>query len=237
MTKLHDFHSGGTYRQPVRTTSRNGVQIFSFATKDGETMSEQPDVAALEATSAQMINVLIVIDTEALKAKFPKQDNPSPATPKRLVWEDMTNHLFMIVTGADDVQGQGTAKLVFSASAGDFVSFAGTSVYANADDAVILYGIEYTSGTTYHLFNPFVTNIVVVSGAAMPDPGGVPGTTPINGMPAIQAPANFASVGAVASREGKEYYYVDFALYTRHKGKQDLYGYYAWTWEAMINIV
>jgi hypothetical protein len=201
-------------------------------------MAEQSDAAALESASTQVINVLVVIDTEAIKERFPiKQANPNPASPERLVWEDMTNHVFMIVTGADDVKGQGTAELVFSASAGDLVSFAGTSIYANADDAVILYGIEYASGTTYHLFNPFVTNVIVLSGAAMPNPGGIPGTEPINGMPAIQAPANFTSVSAIARREGSEHYYVDFGLYTRHKGKQDLYGYYAWTWKAEIKIV
>ena len=199
-------------------------------------MAEQPDATALES-SAKVINVLVVIDTEAFKERFPvKQASPNPARPERLVWEDMTNHVFMIVSGADDVQNQGTAKLNFTVSAGDFVSFAGTSIYANADDAVILYGIEYASGTTYHLFNPFVTNTTVLSGAAMPNPGGFPGTEPINGMPAIQAPANFASVSAMARQEGSEYYYVDFALYTKDKGKQVLYGYYAWTWSAMIKI-
>jgi hypothetical protein len=200
-------------------------------------MVEQSDAAALESPSTQVINVLVVIDTEAIKEKFPKQANPNPANPERLIGVDMTNHVFMIVTGADDVTGQGTAKLIFSASSGDIVSFAGTSVYGNADDAVILYGIEYASGTTYHLFNAPVTNTIVLSGAAMPDPGGLPVTEPINGMPAIQAPANFASVSATARQHGTEYYYVDFALYTRHKGKQDLYGYYAWVGEAQINIV
>ena len=200
-------------------------------------MAEQPDATASEAASTQVINVLVVIDTEAFKARFPvKQANPNPANPERLIWEDMTNHVFMIVSGADDVEGQGTAKLAFTASPGDLVSFTGTSIYANADDAVILYGIEYASGTTYHLFNKFVTNIIVLSGAAMPNPGGFPGTEPINGMPAIQAPANFSNVSAIASRDGSEYYYVDFALYTRNHGKQDLYGYYAWTWEAKIKV-
>jgi len=199
-------------------------------------MAEQPDAAALQS-STRVINVLVAIDTEAFKKKFPvKQANPNPANPERLIWEDMTNHVFMIVSGADDVENQGTAKLNFTVNAGDYVSFAGMSIYANADDAVILYGIEYASGSTYHLFNRFVTDTVKLSGAAMPDPGGVPGTDPINGMPAIQAPANFASVSAMARQEGSEYYYVDFALYTRDKGKQVLYGYYAWTWEAKIKI-
>jgi hypothetical protein len=199
-------------------------------------MAEQPDATALDS-STRVINVLVVIDTEAFKQKFPvKQANPNPATPQRLIGQDMANQVFMIVTGADDVQNQGTSKLIFTASTGDFVSFAGTSIYANADDAVILYGIEYASGTTYHLFNRFVTNTTVLSGAAMPNPGGYPETEPINGMPAIQAPANFASVSAKAKQGGLEYYYVDFALYTTHNGKQDLYGYYAWTWEAKINI-
>ena len=88
-------------------------------------------------SSAQQINVLVVIDTEYVKTNYP---NPSkdPSHPTGI----NHNSQFMICTGSRGiVSGQGSADLNFRANPGDLVAFTGVSIYDNSDDAVIVYGI------------------------------------------------------------------------------------------------
>lgn len=172
---------------------------------------------ALDA-SAQSINVLIVIDTEYVKAHYP---NPSqdPNNPTGIDH----NSQFMICTGSrGTVSGQGTADLTFTANPGDFVSFFGQSVYGNADDAVIIYGINYWQGD--HVFNPFVVDTVSRTGAA------VPNVNTANGLPAAHIPASFISLDSRVKAQGTENFYVFFGLYTLDATgeTQNLYGYYYW---------
>jgi hypothetical protein len=170
-----------------------------------------------DSASAVTINVLIVIDTEYVKTNWP---NPSqdPAHPTGI------NHSsqFMICTGSRaPVTGQGTADLTFTAFPGDFVAFFGESIYANSDDAVIVYGINYWSGD--NVFNQFVPNQVQRTGAVVPD-----GTTS-NGLPAKQITSNFMSLDSKVKGKGQENFYVYFALYTCNDGEnQTLLGYYYW---------
>jgi nematocidal protein AidA len=169
-------------------------------------------------SSAQQINILIVIDTEYVKAHYP---NPSK-DPNQPTGIDHASQ-FMICTGSrGPVTGQGTADLSFQAIAGDFVSFVGTSIYDNSDDAVIVYGIKYWSGA--QVFNQFVPNLVKRSKAVMPDP------TTSNGLPALQAPISFSSIDSRVSQSGTENFYVYFALYTLGSDgqSQNLLGYYYW---------
>lgn len=173
--------------------------------------------AALDA-SARQINILIVIDTEYVKSHYP---NPSkdPNNPTGIDH----NSQFMICTGSrGTVTGQGTADLSFQANAGDYVSFAGTSIYDNSDDAVIIYGIKYWSGDK--VFNQFTPDLVKRNKAVMPDP------TTSNGLPALQAPISFSSYDARVSQSGTENFYVFFALYTLGSDgqSQNLFGYYYW---------
>jgi hypothetical protein len=172
---------------------------------------------ALEA-SAVSITVLIVIDTEYVKAHFP---NPSqdPASPTGI---DHSSQ-FMICTGSRGIiSGQGTADLSFKANPGDFVSFFGESIYGNADDAVIIYGIKFWSGD--NVFNQFVPNAVARTGAVFPD------STTSNGLPAVHGPANFISLDSRVAKQGKENFYVYFGLYTLDSSgeTQNLLGYYYW---------
>ncbi len=170
------------------------------------------------AASAQQINILIVIDTEYVKANYPhpSQDPNNPTGINH-------NSQFMICTGSrGSVTGQGTADLSFQANPGDYVSFAGTSIYDNSDDAVIVYGIKYWQGD--HVFNQFVPDVVKRQKAVMPDPN----TT--NGLPALQGPVSFSSFDAKVSQAGTENFYVYFALYTLASDgeTQNLFGYYYW---------
>lgn len=171
-----------------------------------------------DATSARSMDVLIVIDTEYVKANYP---NPSqdPNNPTGIDH----NSQYMICTGTRGVlSGQGSADLNFRANPGDFVSFYGTSVYANADDAVIVYNIKYWSGA--NVFNRFNVDLVQRANAVKPNVG------TSNGLPAVTGPDDFISLDSRVSMRGVENFYVYFALYTlADDGEtQQLFGYYYW---------
>ncbi|GEJ48058.1 MULTISPECIES: inclusion body family protein [unclassified Chryseobacterium] len=168
--------------------------------------------------SSQEIDVLIVIDTDYVRSHY-----KSPSTdPNNPVGIDH-NSQHMIVSNANAISGQGTADLNFSARAGDIVSFRGTSIYQNSDDAVIIYNIKYWSGD--QVFNNFVYNSVERRKAA------VPNVNSQNGLPATTADITFASIDARVRATGKENFYVQFGLYIldpNDSNKQILYGYFYW---------
>ncbi len=164
------------------------------------------------------MNVLVVIDTEYVKAR-----NPNPSKDPNKPTGIDHNSQFMICTGTRGViSGQGTADLNFKANPGDFVSFAGTSIYSNADDAVIVYGIKYWSGD--NVFNAFTSNLVARQRAVRPD------VNQPNGIPAVTGPDNFITLDSRVSKQGTENFYVYFALYTlADDGEtQQLFGYFYW---------
>ncbi|MBQ4811496.1 DNA-directed RNA polymerase subunit beta [Pseudoalteromonas luteoviolacea] len=170
--------------------------------------------------SAVDINVLIVIDTEYVKAHYPHpskdQNNPTPIN---------HNSEFMIANDPRGiVSGQGTADLNFKANAGDSVSFTGTSIYANADDAVIVYGIKQYSGA--QVFNKFVANSVNRTEAAVPNVD----SSSNNGLPAAHVSTNFITLDSKVRNSGTENFQVQFALYTLDADgqSQSLLGYYQW---------
>lgn len=171
-------------------------------------------------TDSSMIemNVLCVIDTELVKKKYP---NPSkdPAKPTGIVHDSE----YMLVTGSrGDVRGQGTADLSFRANVGDKVSFTGTSIYANSDDAVIVYGIKFRCGTD--VFNQFTPDLFERNKAVMPDPGTQSGVPPLNQK------ITFSKYSASVKKSGTENFIVCFALYTLDTAgeSQNLFGYYNW---------
>ncbi|MFG6458320.1 inclusion body family protein [Roseateles sp. BYS96W] len=169
------------------------------------------------ASSAQQINVLVVIDTDYVKTHYP---NPSkdPARPTGI---DHHSQYMICTDPRGGIDKQGTADLVFSALPGDYVSYTGVSIYNNSDDAVIVYGINYWKGD--NVFNQFVPNLVVRNGAAQPDP------TTKNGLPAKPMQQSFSSFDSKVMKAGTEYFYVNFALYTLADGEnQQLYGYFYW---------
>jgi nematocidal protein AidA len=170
------------------------------------------------ATSAKSMDVLIIIDTEYVKEHFP---NPSqdPNNPTGIDH----NSQYMICTGTRGViSGQGTADLNFKANPGDFVSVFGQSIYANADDAVIIYDLRFWNGTK--VFNTFTVDLVTRQHAVQPN------IDSSNGLPAMTGPDNFISLDSRVKTQGTENFYVCFALYTlADDGEtQVLYGYYYW---------
>ncbi|EBX2873195.1 DNA-directed RNA polymerase subunit beta [Salmonella enterica subsp. enterica serovar Muenchen] len=173
----------------------------------------------METNSSMVeINVLCVIDTELVKKKYPAPSK-DPANPTGIVHDSE----YMLVTGArGDVRGQGTADLSFRANVGDKVSFTGTSIYANADDAVIVYGIKFGSGAD--VFSHFTTTVLTRYKAVMPDKRIQCGIPPVN------QEINFSKYSADVQNAGTENFIVCFALYTLdNTGEgQELFGYYCW---------
>ncbi|ELW8264153.1 inclusion body family protein [Salmonella enterica] len=173
----------------------------------------------METNSSMVeINVLCVIDTELVKKKYP---NPSqdPANPTGIVHDSE----YMLVTGArGDVRGQGTADLSFRANVGDKVSFTGTSIYANADDAVIVYGIKFGSGT--EVFSQFIPEVFTRERAVMPDP------ETQTGIPPLSREIIFSKYSSSVKLAGTENFIIYFALYTLDDTgeNQNLFGYYCW---------
>lgn len=171
---------------------------------------------ALESSSEQ-INVLIVIDTDYVKAHYQKPST-DPNNPTGIDH----NSQFMICTDPrGGIVNQGTADLQFTALPGDLVSFAGVSIYDNSDDAVVVYGIKYWKGDS--VFNQFVPNLVRRNGAAQPD------TSTPNGLPVLNVPQNFTSFDSKVKQSGTENFYVQFGLYQLVNGEsQNLFGYFYW---------
>lgn len=168
--------------------------------------------------SATNINVIIVIDTDYVKNHYP---NPSkdPARPTGI---DHSSQFMIATDPRGIIWGQGTADLNFKANVGDYVSFRGTSIYGNSDDAVIVYGVKRWSGA--NVFNTFVTNVAERQHAAVPDPSS------LNGLPALNTFESFTSLDSKVARAGTENFYVYFALYTLASDgeTQQLLGYYYW---------
>jgi len=170
--------------------------------------------------SAVTVDILTVVDTEYIKSHYGPNNNDK-TNPRGIDH----NSQYMICTGARKIiSGQGTADLSFQANVGDYVSFRGTSIYQNSDDAVIVYGIKLNSGTP--VFNQFVTNSVTRNYAAQPDPN----SPSYDGLPAIKVKQNFLSLDSKVKQSGTEAFLVFIALYTlADDGQtQNLYGYYYW---------
>jgi nematocidal protein AidA len=167
------------------------------------------------------INVLVVIDTEEIKKNYP---NPSHDMANPTV----INHLshFMFIAGSRGIiSRQGTADLHFYAHVGNYVSFTGTSIYANSDDAVIVYGIRDHKGD--QVFSKFVPNLLTRDRAVMPDPR----SPNHNGLPPLQTKITFAGYKAKVIYSGTKHFHIYIALYTMANdgNTQELFGYYLWT--------
>lgn len=175
----------------------------------------------VDTASVVSINVLIVIDTEYVKAHYPKQSNPDWKNPVGIDHKSQ----YMIANDSRGInKGQGTADLDFNANVGDYVGFAGVSIYQNSDDAVIVYGIEYGSGPK--VFNQFNMNVVKRSKAVSPDKD----SPDHNGLPPLHGPLSFSVLTSQVGDSGTEAFLVRFGLYTLDSDgqNQSLYGYFHW---------
>lgn len=173
----------------------------------------------VDLASAVFIDVLVVIDTEYVKSHYSQQVNPDPNKPVGI------NHASQFMIANDPrgiVSGQGTADLNFRAKTGDYVQFRATSIYQNADDAVMVYAIDFWQGI--NVFNDFNCQIITRTKAVQPNPATA------NGLPALNVTENFTSLDSKVAKIGTEDFYVKFALYTLAPDgeTQQLYGYFYW---------
>jgi nematocidal protein AidA len=169
-------------------------------------------------SSVEQINVLVVIDTDYIMENY-KSPSKDPNKPTGM----NHNSQYMICHDPRGIAGgQGTADLNFNAIVGDLVSFTGTSIYANSDSAVIVYGIKYWQGD--NVFGTFVPNLITRNRAVMPDPHQP------TGLPPIQQAISFASFDSRINSGGTEKFYVYIAVYKlANDGQtQELYGYFYW---------
>ncbi|MDD3224119.1 MAG: inclusion body family protein [Clostridium sp.] len=169
-------------------------------------------------SSNEDINIMIVIDTDYVKQTYPNpsqiMDNPTGI--------DHTSQFMICTSPRGIISGQGTADLNFKANPGDHVSFRGTSIYGNSDDAIIVYGIKHWQGNK--VFNNFTTDLVERNRVAMPN------IDSDNGLPAITAVGDFISYDSQVRKSGQENFYVQFALYDLQEdgNTQKLVGFYYW---------
>jgi hypothetical protein len=162
---------------------------------------------------SKIINILITIDTDAVKSIAGSQD---PNNPTGIAH----NMGYMVATGTKINSGQGTGDLSITALVGDNVRAFATSGSDNFEDSVLLYGMPMFSGT--QVFGPFNYQNFTKS-AVIPN-----STTAV--LPAKIVDETFWFYQASVSTKGTEGYMIQFALYTRDQntGQPALKGYYAW---------
>ena len=91
---------------------------------------------SIDNASNMFIYVHALIDTDRIRSKYSalSQDKNNPT------WINDASLIQLTVSECRGViSGQGTANLKFKANVNDSVAFPGMSVYANSDDAAIIY--------------------------------------------------------------------------------------------------
>ncbi|MEA2605039.1 MAG: nematocidal protein AidA [Acidobacteriota bacterium] len=168
------------------------------------------------------IDVLLVVDTATIRKYYDVTMKTKPSTDSaNPTWLPTTLQTqFLFCNSPRGVSNQGTHELSFTANAFDLVSFAGTSIEANSDSAVIVYGLKKRSDK--NVFNAFTQNWVEREKAVMPAQG--------TGLPPLLKPATFATYSATVSGSGEESFDLYFAqYYLADDGQtQKLYGYFVW---------
>ncbi len=164
---------------------------------------------------SKTINILITIDTDAVRKNYPNPSKNS-ASPTGIAH----NLGYMVATGTTINSGQGTGDLSITALVGDTVRAFATSGSDNFEDAVLLYGMPKFSGA--QVFGPFNYQNFTKS-TVLPN-----SVTSV--LPAVIADEVFWFYQASVSTKGTEGYMIQFALYTRdpNTGQPVLFGYYAW---------
>jgi nematocidal protein AidA len=166
------------------------------------------------------INAIAVIDAKYIKNNYkPNSDYLHPVVIN-------PDSLFIVGTGLRSDSG----KLEFKADIGDIISLSTTSADHNSNNAVITYGIKIIDHA--RLFHRFEQSFVTRIRTAQPDPE----SASRDGLPAIHAPASFASFQSTIQAHGAAQLQINFALYTLSENgqTQTLFGYYGCVLEASV---
>jgi hypothetical protein len=169
-------------------------------------------------TSKASINILAVIDTDAITAIYDSNKHDRK-TPQKV---DLDTEQLICSGSRGIVNGQGTKDLSFKARHGDYISFRGISTTNNANDAIIIYNIQWVEGDT--IFKPFTADMESISGAVEPN-----NNTP-NGLPPVHEAMSFSSFDSRVRKHGTASLAIQFGLYQLDDNgeKQQLYGYFEW---------
>jgi nematocidal protein AidA len=165
--------------------------------------------------------ILIVIDTEYVKAHYPKQSKPLWKTPVQIAHD--SQYLFAYDPRGIN-SGQGSGDLDMNAWLGDGIDFACTSIYQNSSDAVILYKVEEHDDD--NIFSPFSAVTIDRADAVTSDAQ----SQNYNGLPPLHEAQNFNKLLGRVIGEGKADLLIQFGLYTLDNDgqTQNLYGYFCW---------
>lgn len=167
-------------------------------------------------SSNNIVNVIVVIDTDALIEAFenknPSQDAGSPTGIGH-------QYAYMVVTSEQVIGGSGTADLNFKANVGDVIRWTDTSESANFDAGVLIYGLPQFGSGTQVFSNP--TFKMYTRSSMMPAQNTV--------FPVTFTNQTYWFIQADITNTGTENYCIQFGLYYRpNGGDQKLLGYFYW---------
>lgn len=160
-----------------------------------------------------MINILLVIDTEYIKANYAAAGefelSPVPVDPCCV---------YAIYSGMRD-EPEGVAECEgLLIEFGSTLVFRATSISNNSEDAVIVYQVNQMDGESSF------TDWVSLARAVRPDPQSVNG-----GVPPLQAETGFHGQEIILSVPGVQFIDIRFAMYTLAQDgqSQTLFGYFS----------
>jgi hypothetical protein len=166
------------------------------------------------STSQEIINIQVVIDTDAITTDYP---NPSqdPNNPTGLPH----SYMYMVATRGNTITGSGTPDLNIKADVGDVIRWYAVSEYGNFDSAVVIYKLAWYAQDT--VFNNVTFSVYNRTGILPTDD---------TAIPVGFSSQNFWFNQANVVGKGTEQYNVQFALYVRQRGVDNpvLFGYYYW---------
>lgn len=171
-----------------------------------------------QVKTASDVEILIMIDTEYVKEMYP-QPSKDPVAPTGIGH----NSQFMICTGYHAGMSNGLVPtLNFSGNAGNRISLKADTVYSNANEDVVIYGVSYLDEG--NLYNNFLPGVVPGNMSA------IPGVPDYGDAVSKNRLVNFTSCNTAERQKGLEKFLVYFALYrwdSKHLN-QELIGYYYW---------
>ena len=161
----------------------------------------------------EIINIQIVIDTDKVI-----KDHPSPSKDQNNPTGLSHQYQYMVVSGNEQITGQGTADLNFKAFTGDIVRITMVSEYNNLDNPILVYKINKFGGND--VFSQFNSETITTKTVEPSSP---------NVLPPVVEERKFWYYQANVNNPGTENYQVWFAMYQRVRGgNPQLFGYFYW---------
>ncbi|MFA6978019.1 MAG: inclusion body family protein [Ignavibacteriaceae bacterium] len=177
-------------------------------------------MSKLEGTNV-ITNIQIVIDTDKVI-----KDIPNPSKDQNHPSGLSHDYQYMVVSGNQKINGQGTADLNFLAFPGDVVRMSMTSEYSNLDNPVLIYKIAKFGGDD--VFSDFNAESITTKTVE-------PGSS--NVLPPAIVERKFWYYQANVENKGTENYQVWFAMYQRVRGGDPvLFGYFYWDPTITVNV-